>query len=277
MFNHTSNCRGFFALQTIMLKSVHHPAPMLSAKRKLTGETITAYFATKSHAPFVCADCNEEVILKAGRRSVNHFAHANPIACKFAEGESDTHRQCKMEIYEALLRAPNVRNAALERPLGLVRPDVSAYINGVPVAIEVQISSLSLETIQRRTIEYGRNGIYVLWLLQWTPELEGKRYAPRLWEKWIHAAYFGRVYYWTSGLSVVSYHFDANLKSVPKKSWYSENGKKMTGGGYSRRSKRYRKPVRGRLFNLANDFLPRERDWWEGNGFVVPAAKFFIQ
>jgi hypothetical protein len=29
-----------------------------------------------------------------------------------------------------------------------------------------------------RTIEYYRKGIYVLWLLQWTPKLDGKRYAP---------------------------------------------------------------------------------------------------
>jgi type I site-specific restriction-modification system R (restriction) subunit len=40
----------------------------------------------------------------------------------------------------------------LERPLGTNRPDVSAHINGVPVAIEVQISSLSLETIAYRTM-----------------------------------------------------------------------------------------------------------------------------
>jgi len=57
---------------------------------------------------------------------------------------------------------------------------VSAYINGVPVAIEVQISSLSLETILQRTIAYARKGIYILWLLQWTPTLDSVRYVPRL-------------------------------------------------------------------------------------------------
>ena len=249
---------------------------MLSAKRKSDGQTVTAYLESKSNAPFVCLECNEEVLLKTGRRRVNHFAHANPIACRFAAGESHAHRRCKMEIYVALQREPGVRNAALERPLGLVRPDVFAHINGVPVAIEVQISSLSLETIQRRTIEYAWNGIYVLWLLQWTPALEARRYSPRLWEKWIHAAYFGRVYYWLEGLNVASYHFDPNHKAVPKASWYSEKGRKMTGGGYSRRSKRYRTAVRGRTFNLAADFVPRDRDWWEGHGFTIPAAKLFM-
>jgi competence protein CoiA len=57
----------------------------------------------------------------------------------------------------------------LERSFVWGRPDVFAEIKGVPVAIEVQISSLSVDTIMRRTIEYGRSGIYVLWLLLWTP------------------------------------------------------------------------------------------------------------
>src|SRR5437764_7506559 len=121
---------------------------MLSAKQKSTGEAITAYFATINHGPFVCPDCNEEVILKMGRQTVNHFAHANPIACKFAIGESDLHRRCKMEIFRALQTAPGVRNIELERPIGMNRADVSAEIGGVRVAVEVQLSSLSLQTIQ---------------------------------------------------------------------------------------------------------------------------------
>jgi len=142
---------------------------MLSAKRKSDGQIVTAYMESKRNAPFLCLECNEEVILKTGRTRVNHFAHANPIACKFAEGESDTHRRCKLEIYIALQKEAGVSNLALERPFGNVRPDVSAVIPGVPVAIEVQISSLSEDTIMRRTIEYAQNNMYVLWLLQWTP------------------------------------------------------------------------------------------------------------
>ena len=250
---------------------------MLCAKRKLTGEIITAYLASQAHAPFICPDCNEEVILKAGRRSVNHFAHTNPIACHFAQNESDEHRRCKQEIFEALQRMPNVRSAALERPLGTNRPDVSAIINGVPVAIEVQISSLSIDTIMRRTIDYHRRGIFVLWLLQWTPDLDAPRYAPRQWETWIHAAYFGRVYYWIEGVTVTSYHFDPHRRTIPQKTWYSANGKKITVGGYSLKSKRYRTAVRGKTFNLATDFAPKERFWWEGNGIKVPDAKLYME
>jgi competence CoiA-like predicted nuclease len=41
---------------------------MLCAKRKLTGEIVTAYFAEKTHGPFKCPDCGDEVILKTGMR-----------------------------------------------------------------------------------------------------------------------------------------------------------------------------------------------------------------
>jgi hypothetical protein len=34
---------------------------MLCAKQKLTGEIVTAYFASKTHGPFVCLDCRDEV------------------------------------------------------------------------------------------------------------------------------------------------------------------------------------------------------------------------
>lgn len=249
---------------------------MLSAKRKSDGQTVTANLEFKRNGPFLCLDCGEEVVLKTGRRTVNHFAHVNPLACRFAQGESEAHRYCKLEIYESFLRMPNVTDAALERPLAGNRPDVSAYINGVPVAIEVQISSLSLETIMRRTIAYHQKGIYVLWLLQWTPKLDGGRYTPKLWEKWILAAYFGRVYYWTEGLQVVSYTFEPSLKSVPKKTWYAKDGRKMTGGGYSRRLKRHRTAVRGETLDLATDFVPKERYWWQGDEFAVPDARLFM-
>jgi hypothetical protein len=75
----------------------------------------------------------------------------------------------------------------------------------------------------------------------------------------------------------VSYHFDPHFKSVPKKSWYSEDGEKMTGGGYSQRLKRHRTAVRGQTLNLATDFVPHNRDWWEGNDLTIPFAKLFME
>ena len=134
-----------------------------------------------------------------------------------------------------------------------------------------------LETITHRTREYARQGIYVLWLLQWTPKLDAKKYSPQMWEEVdSHTTYFGRVYYWLLGLAVVSYSFEPHLKSDPKRTWYSGKGKRMTGGGYTRRSARHRTAIRERQLNLVTDFVPRNREMWEANGIVIPDAKIFM-
>jgi competence protein CoiA len=250
---------------------------MLTAKACSTGEQVIANHTTKSDGPFLCPECENEVVLKVGTVRLNHFAHKSTTNCEYGKGETEAHRKCKMAIYEALLKEPNVKKAALERSLKTCRPDVSAYINGVPVAIEVQISTLTMDKIIQRTEEYARKGIYVLWLLQWTPYLDSSRYAPRLWEKWIHAAYFGNAYYWIEGLQVVNYHFDPYLKHVSGRNWHLKNGEEKTVRGHSKRSKRYRSPVRGNVLNLTKDFIPNERNSWEGNGFKIPPAKLFIE
>ena len=126
---------------------------MLSARRKSDGQTVAAYFANKSQAPFSCPECGDPVILKSGKSRVNYFAHEIPLACRYAENESDGHRRCKIEIFLALTKEPHIRNVELECPIGMNRADVYAEINGVPVAIEVQLSSLSPETIASRTME----------------------------------------------------------------------------------------------------------------------------
>jgi competence protein CoiA len=128
---------------------------MLRAIRKSDGETVEAWSQKESAGPFSCPSCGGEVILHSGRRRLEHFAHTPERACRFDLGESENHRRCKAEIWVCLA------NAQLERPLGDVRADVSANVNGVPVAFEVQLSNLSLEDIIRRTKEYARRGIGV--------------------------------------------------------------------------------------------------------------------
>lgn len=248
---------------------------MLSAKRTSDGQIVHAYFERKENGPFRCVECNEEVVLRSGKSRVDHFAHVNPLACSYTQGESELHRRCKMEIFDGLSRAPHVKNVVLEKPMGVVRPDISAEINGTPVAIEIQISSLSVDEIMRRTIAYHQKGIYVLWLLQWTSDLDKERYSPRVWEKWIHACYFGRVYYWTQNLEVVEFSFEPSLKAIPKQTIYPPGGKKITVGGFVQRSVRFRRPIRGKTLNLACDFEPQHRYWWEGGGIKVPDAKLF--
>jgi competence protein CoiA len=250
---------------------------MLKARRRSDEQIVEAYFERKENGPFACLVCNEEVVLRSGENRIDHFAHANPFACEYAQGESDLHHRCKREIYDALRREPCVKNVFLELPLGTVRPDVSAEIKGTPVAIEVQISSLSIDTIMRRTIDYHQRGIYVLWLLPWTADLDKERYAPALWEKWIHACYFGRVYYWLQRLEVAEYRFEPAFRVIPKTTWHAEDGREICAGGYATRSVRFRSPQRRQTFNIARDFGPRKRFWWQRGAIKVPDAKLFMQ
>ncbi|MGV3772118.1 MAG: competence protein CoiA [Verrucomicrobiales bacterium] len=250
---------------------------MLFACRKSDGHTVEASLEFKRNGPFLCLNCHEAVILKTGANKVNHFAHINPLLCSYNRGESQEHRRCKTEISQALRHQLGVENVTLELPMGLVRPDVFAVIKGVPVAIEVQISSLSIERIMERTIAYHQKGIYVLWLLPWNSKLEANRYAPKPWEKWLHAAYFGRVYYWVKGLEILPYCFEPVLKSIPAQTWYSKRGTVLKSKGFTRRLKKVRTPIPGKVLHLVNDFAPRLRYWWEGEGVKVPDARLFME
>jgi competence protein CoiA len=248
---------------------------MLCALQKFTRRSVIADSQRKSDGPFTCLECSREVVLRTGSVRITHFAHRASSLCRYGAGETDAHRRCKKAIYEALLKEPGVKNVILEHPLETCRPDIFATIKNTRVAIEVQISTLSMDTIIRRTEEYARKGIYVLWLLQWTPYLDARRYSPKLWEKWIHAAYYGRVYYWIEGLTVVSYQFESHLTRVPGASWYSGIGEKMRSKTYTRRSRRFRSPARRGTFNLARDFVGESRIAWERNAFRIPAAKLW--
>jgi competence protein CoiA len=249
---------------------------MLTGRRSIDSRVVTSFAVAKWDGPFTCVACQEPIKLSGSKFHINHFKHVSNTKCSLGKGESDIHRKCKLEIFQALATSTQVTDLRLETPLTSVRADVFARINGVPVAIEVQLSSLSIEEITFRTIQYAQRGIYVLWLLQWTPELNKQKYSPKAWERWIHAAYFGQVYYWIEDLKVVSYHFDPHHRSIPKRTWYSDKGERHIGRGYSVRSIRYRTPVRGNVLDLVQDFRPKERYWWEGNGLKVPDAKLFM-
>jgi competence CoiA-like predicted nuclease len=60
--------------------------------------------------------------------------------------------------------------------MGTVRPDVSGFMGGIPFAIEVQISVLTIEQIIHRTTEYARQGVYVLWLALYHQSLQRLAY-----------------------------------------------------------------------------------------------------
>lgn len=250
---------------------------MLSAIRNHDRKKVLAGLEIKSNRPFSCPVCKDTVILRKGPLKIAHFAHKPPVLCKYGSGESESHMRAKIEIYESLIKSPHVTKCEMERYLETIRPDISCYINGTPVAIEVQISKLSLEEIIYRTIEYGRKGIYVLWLPLFTDKLRAERYSPALWEKWLHTTYYGTVYYWRNGLNIVPVHFAKHEIFVPHSTWFDSNGDEKSAGGYSKESKRYKNPKVGRPLNLVTRFGKLEREPTITGNYTVPECKLFVE
>jgi len=213
--------------------------------------------------PFHCPKCQEPVILKQGRVKIAHFAHYPNVNCAYAsasEGESEEHRRAKQEIFQALLQTPGVRDVKLERSLREVRPDVSCWINGEFVAIEVQLSRLTIDAIEERTRAYAAKQIAVLWTPPMPGEVFEARYAPRDWERYLHRMYFGKVYYWFEGLQLQPIRFEDYLLEP---NWFS--GKRY-------RSKRFVSPtVLPRRSIL--DLVPRWRSAWRD----IPRAKLWTE
>jgi competence protein CoiA len=237
---------------------------MLCAIRQRDRQRVAAWDQQKSDGPFSCPLCVEETILKKGTMKVHHFAHKPPITCEYGKGETERHRECKLTIYEGLRRHRRFREVEIERSLGTVRPDVSGFMNDIPFAIEVQISALTMEQIVYRTSEYARKGIYVLWLALYQAALEEHRYSPRAWERWVHAAYFGRVYYWVRGLEAIPYHLGECIEFVES-------------CGYRKLFKRFRAPKSGSTVSLAESFIPRHRAVeWRSRRLVVPESRLLI-
>src|SRR2546430_5619246 len=138
---------------------------------------VLASSVSKVDGPFTCPMCMCEVLVKKGRVKIHHFAHIPPTICAYGQGESEEHRRAKLEIFDALSHNPLVSKLRLERSLVNVRPDISFYFDGMPIAVEVQISALSLEAIIRRTEAYADKGIYLLWVSPYQSEMrEGEQY-----------------------------------------------------------------------------------------------------
>lgn len=212
-------------------------------------------------------------MLKQGRIRIPHFAHHPGTTCLYGGGETELHRKCKLEIYDALTSRPYISALKLERHLQGVRPDVSFKFNDLNVAVEVQISTLPLEVVEYRTCKYRELGVYLLWTSPLALSRLGEdRYAPRAWEKYLHSLYFGRVFYWMEGERLLPVHFADYMLDVPESGFYAEGGEYQSFGGYQRRSKRYRTPEFGAEVRITQ-LRPTHRA--ASTHFGLPAANLW--
>lgn len=238
---------------------------MIVATRRSDGSKVMAWREEKTHRPWSCPECAGDVVLKKGTVKIHHFAH-KPPACAHGVGETEAHRACKVALFEALRVDPRVTDCELERKVDELRPDLSMYVamNGqkIPLAIEVQISKLTLAELERRTALYEAKRIPVLWLPQWDPDLATNRYSPAVWERWLHAAQFSRVYYWRGGREIVPVHFSDYMRYVDVSEWHDRDGH-HSAGGYEKRAKRWRTPKPGTPLDILDGFRAKPREAWK--------------
>jgi len=235
---------------------------MLTSVRLYNNKKVDAEYSKKDEKPFICPLCKEEVFLRKGLVRIHHFYHKQNSNCHFGEGESENHRLCKRQILNALQKEPAAINFEIERTeLKTVIPDISGRIRDIPVVIEIQNSSIDIETIKYRTREYTRRGIYLLWILIWNDRLDSEKYNPRLWERYIHDLYKGRLYYWKEDLDVIPYHFGDYYFYREPEPYYDTSGEQHYPGSYYEFSKRYVTPIKGNVVNIVEGFLPFVRNY----------------
>jgi len=207
----------------------------------------------------------------------HHFAHKPPVVCQYEKGETELYLRAKREIYEALRVLPNCTKCELERRLDGVRLDVSLYINNVPVAIELQRSNITIADIARRTTRYSQLGIYTLWVLPFIPPAEDVPYRPHDWEKYLHALYFGRNYFWEQGTTLRAIQFTPQRLWVESREWFDESGEEMSAGGHYRLAKSLKSiATTAYPLDIAQDFIPMTRGAFETKHYTLPDCRLWI-
>ncbi|PHM39288.1 putative competence protein [Xenorhabdus mauleonii] len=184
---------------------------------------------------FHCPECFEPLTLRKGSIKTHHFAHRSSSNCGYGKGESERHMDLKMQVFDSLLGHPNVEHVELEKSLGRVRADVFANISGTQVAIEIQISKVSIEDLVRRTQAYAEQDIALIWI-QHLPKGSSlfKFERPTTWESWIHTCNLGQIYLWLGNGCITpiklanhehgvqishKYHIAEDFHKVTKGSW----------------------------------------------------------
>src|SRR6266699_6573374 len=240
------------------------------------GEDMVAWEATRADGPFYCPECHEEVVLKKGTIKEHHFAHLPPSDCTYGVGESGEHREAKRANYEALRTHPDVSQVQVERYLGEVRPDISFLARDeVEVAVEMQFSPLSPQETARQTQIYTAKGLHVLWILPSRETLvEGTKYATSLLERYLHALYFGKVYYWVSDDLVVPIHFEKYSLGLIYRDRYDEEEGQFQSSYAERFSKRSRIPAFSDVVRIA-DLQAITRKAGQFGPYSLPTARLW--
>lgn len=236
-----------------------------------------------------CPECKREVILKKGRKVIDHFAHKAPVSCSYAAGETQAHLNAKQDFYDHLKTLK--LDVYVEYPLSLgnIKSRADVYVSntqkGMPAALEIQHTNISLQEIERRTQNYQQLGIAVGWLPlidldKHEIDTESSRgwviekYSPKPFERWIHGFNYGRVWYYEHKEKTIWEGVLTPYKiDVPYSEWYEQDGNHATAGGYSKFSKRWKTLTLTGMYELSEvEFSITQREAKTLNIYNYPAC-----
>lgn len=268
-----------------------YSASKTTARKVSNNKLVHAGDVYKKDGPFYCPDTFEELIVRKCFEKKDHFAYKakqSPVGSK----ESDLHKSCKNELLAELQKAyPNggwelereTFKANKEKGYKKVRPDISGRIGNKKdkgVIIEVQASVLSIKKILHRTEQYTKRGAYILWVVPLEHDLGNDNFRPRLFERFLHTMYYGRIYYWYKGNGgkLIPVHFGTAKRYIEDTHWFEEDGTERNEGGYYKAFLRVKKPKYGQVVDITQDFKFDNRTKFEleNDKLSVPKCKIFI-
>jgi len=122
-----------------------------------------------------------------------------------SSAESYAHKALKHLLYDSFFENTHIIAVReMEKYFGNRFADVYFQLkSGEKVVIEIQNSNITIQDLKKRTQDYNRLGIYVLWLIhgegncvvskKYPINAKGQKISPT--EKYLHQVYGGRVYY----------------------------------------------------------------------------------
>lgn len=246
------------------------------ALKKKDNTAIYADYAKKSDGPFYCPVCLSEAVVRKCTDKVDHFAHKARQSPLMRKKDENLHNKCRDEILQLLKstypegkwEAERKIPANKDKDLREVIPDISGRIGEIPVAIEIQLSPYTVRRIADKAIEYQKRNpkVAVLYIVPLYDELGDEAFRPRLFEKYLHSMYYGRVYYWTpnSEAKLFPVHYSPARRWIEETTWFDkELQEERCEGGFWLTYRTIKKPEYGQVVDITKDFKRELRKAFE--------------
>jgi competence protein CoiA len=261
-----------------------------TALKKSDNSTVFAGDINKFDGPFYCPVCLSEAIVRKCSEKVDHFAHHARQSPVIRKKDKELHTKCIEQILQHLQMAfPDGKwekereiKENKERGFKKVVPDISGRIGDIPVAVEVQASAYTINRIKAKIEEYEKRTpkLAVLYIIPLIEDLDDEPFRPRLFEKFLHSMYFGRVYYWTNNnpTELLPVHFSPAKRWIEENTWFdTELREERTEGGFYLTYRTVKMPNYGNSIDISKDFTKVERKAFEPKNVkkAVPKCTIF--